>query len=61
MARRSRSQRPRKARTSEAPAPEAPALAKAAEPGGPPTPEPAPTGPIDELAALDAGWDDLST
>jgi hypothetical protein len=72
MARRSRSQRPRKTRTSEVPAPDGlapavPALAAghlpwgSAEPGAPPARAAAAAGPIDELAALDAGWDDLST
>jgi hypothetical protein len=61
MARRSRSQRPKKARTSDAPAAKAPAPAGSVAPSAPPARAAAPPGPIDELAALDAGWDDLST
>jgi hypothetical protein len=61
MSRRSRSQRPRKAPSSEAPPRETPPATKAADPGHEPARVPVIAGPVDELAALDAGWDDLST
>jgi hypothetical protein len=59
MARRSRSQHPRKTRNTEAPPPrEGPAAAKTldrvSEPAHAPSAEPL----VDELAALDAGWDE---
>jgi hypothetical protein len=58
MSRRSRSQRPQKARHSEAPPAYVQTAAKAAEPVEERPREAAAT-PIDELAAVDAGWDDL--
>jgi hypothetical protein len=58
MSRRSRSQRPPKARSSEAPVRDAPAAKKVAE-GIAELSRETPAAPIDELAALDAGWDEL--
>ncbi len=58
MSRRSRSNRPRKARGSEAPPPEAAVATKTVEPVDGLETRPAPSAPVDELAALDAGWDD---
>jgi hypothetical protein len=57
--RRSRSQRPPKAGTSEAPAPKGAALSAAADSVEELAPEPASATPTDELAAVDAGWDEL--
>ena len=56
--RRSRSLRPEKARSSEPPVPKVPAV-HAADRAEDIAPEPAAAAPIDELAALDAGWDEL--
>jgi hypothetical protein len=61
MSRRSRSQRPQKARNSEAPAPDVPSAAKMAALDEDRSREPSVAPPLDELAALDAGWDDLMT
>lgn len=60
MSRRSRATR-RKARSSEAPAREAPSAEKpTAGPSLTLESAPPPSGPVDELAELDAGWDDPS-
>ncbi|HXN30804.1 MAG TPA: hypothetical protein VN894_03040 [Polyangiaceae bacterium] len=59
MARRSRSQRPPKVRNSEAPRQDLPPEAKTVDPIEERSQEPSAATPIDELAALDAGWDDL--
>jgi hypothetical protein len=59
LKRRSKSQRPPKARTSEAPPQEAPVAANAIVPAEELSPEGVTPPAIDELAALDAGWDNL--
>jgi hypothetical protein len=59
--RRSRSQRPPKARTSEPP-PQEPAVAQTRTPSPEGLPsESAASSATDELAALDAGWDNLTS
>ena len=59
MTRRSRSQRPQKTRNSEAPPPrEAPAAAKTLDRIAEPAQAPSAEVLVDELAALDAGWDE---
>jgi hypothetical protein len=58
MARRSRSQHPQKARPSEAPSQSEP-VAHAAPQVEARSREPETAAPIDEMAALDAGWDTL--
>jgi hypothetical protein len=59
MSRRSRSQRPPKVRNSEGPRPDVPVVAKTADPVEERGLEPSPAALVDELAELDAGWDDL--
>jgi hypothetical protein len=59
MSRRSRSQRPPKARSTETPVLEVPAGAKINDERDELSREPSAALPADELAALDAGWDDL--
>jgi hypothetical protein len=58
MARRSRSLHPQKARPSEAPSQDEP-IAQAAPQVDARSREPETAAPIDEMAALDAGWDKL--
>jgi hypothetical protein len=61
MARRSRSQRPQKIRNSDAPAlREAPPAAKAVDGIRESSEVAAAAAPVDEMAALDAGWDEVS-
>jgi hypothetical protein len=57
--RRSRSQRPQKARNSEAPPKHEPVVTRAGDPSEGRMSEPTAPSPTDELAALDAGWDQL--
>jgi hypothetical protein len=57
--RRSRSQRPQKAGNSEAPPQNLPVVARAANRTEDLLSEPAAASPTDELAELDAGWDQL--
>jgi hypothetical protein len=59
MSRRSRSQRPQKARNSEPPVAGVPAVPKAAETADGASEEPTASSLTDELAAVDAGWDKL--
>jgi hypothetical protein len=59
MARRSRSHRPQKVRNSDAPAADLPAMEKVADTAYPPSREVPAAAPLDELAAVDAGWDEL--
>ncbi len=56
MSRRSRSHRPRKALDVEA---SPPLPAKTDDRGGEPRRDPVPSAPVDELAQVDAGWDEL--
>lgn len=61
MARRSRSQRPQKIRNSDAPAlREKPPVTKAVDSIREPNEAVAASAPVDEMAALDAGWDEVS-
>jgi hypothetical protein len=57
--RRSRSQRPQKARNSEAPPKDVPVVARVANRSEEQLSETAAPSPTDELAELDAGWDQL--
>jgi hypothetical protein len=58
MARRSRSQRPQNTRNTEAPPREVPAPAKTIDRVAEPARAPSAQLLVDELAALDAGWDE---
>jgi hypothetical protein len=61
MSRRSRPPRTRKSRNTDSPAPQVESIASVAPPSDS-VDEVAPrplTAPVDELAALDAGWDEL--